>query len=707
MWTETKVIPTMGVQTANPAATKRKYELIPATPEESNDLYMNSCSPNKTSRWSASDIPSLPPPGTTATTVPLSTIAAQTTVPQALQTSTTISNTTPQNTNSIPNSNLAEASSPATTPVLSTASTTPSSGNCDDSIAKLEVVATVPCTEPWNTEPIVDSISKLQAVTVPGDTWGGGISTRSTLATALLSTDEFDDDDDDFEDEFEDDESTIPTYCPLRYPPCTPPTKNYIYPGGYSKPPNFYSEPFPQQNCSRTASQQHHPHAGSPSPHQQPHHPMRMTNFGGWNNGGPHSHPNANNYYGPPPHHEPSNTYSQQTIRCAENGKSYLELGSSNSFNGSINGSGNNGINIRHSKGCCDGRGMWCNSKICYKEVRLKIRNLSMFKLSRFRQVSEQSLYRSVLICNTLKQIDKELESEGKDSMMNGPNFMPTQQQINARLAMEPNESMNQGFNQSHLHPPHLQAHPHVPPQSQYSNNSSPNVNDNSRDFTPSFSQMNSRLPALAFNTLCSGSDSLHPYDHHPFRDSQSGRATPFPSQIPADSDSGYGDDDSNRTINWSSVLSLSSQSALDPLNNNDLFSTIPAATSISTPSSSPPSSTSPLTCSSSTPQSTTSATTTTNVSGTFSTQPYPSSGTTVTPISPISMGSSPTSTWEYDFFDMDLGIRSEFTELLPSCKMSSSSADDLFKSVSPALNAARYVHENELDAPAHIMVGS
>jgi len=69
-------------------------------------------------------------------------------------------------------------------------------------------------------------------------------------------------------------------------------------------------------------------------------------------------------------------------------------------------------------------------------------------------------------------------------------------------------------------------------------------------------------------------------------------RPTPFPSPVhpgcDGDLDSGLGDDDPTRGINWGSVLSLSSQSDLDPLNNNELFRT-------SSPTSVPPPSTSPV----------------------------------------------------------------------------------------------------------------
>lgn len=49
-----------------------------------------------------------------------------------------------------------------------------------------------------------------------------------------------------------------------------------------------------------------------------------------------------------------------------------------------------------------------------------------------------------------------------------------------------------------------------------------------------------------------------------------SGRATPFPSQAP-DTDSGLGDEET-RPINWGSVLSLTSQTDLESLNNNELY---------------------------------------------------------------------------------------------------------------------------------------
>lgn len=148
---------------------------------------------------------------------------------------------------------------------------------------------------------------------------------------------------------------------------------------------------------------------------------------------------------------------SQQTIRCAENGKSYLELG---------------GVNYVRP-----------NNRQFYRERRMRMMNLSMCKLARFRQCPDPPLRRSVLICNTLRSIEREMEDE--------------EQQQNA------------------------------------------------------------------FNNVCwQGSN-------------DSGRSTPYPMPTPPpviqsqpvsqapDCDSGYSDDESGKSIDWGSVLSLS---ALDPI---------------------------------------------------------------------------------------------------------------------------------------------
>lgn len=560
--------------------------------------------------------------------------------------------------------------------------------SAEESIAKLEAVAAV---EPWGPEPIVDSISRMQAVAVP-DTWRSD-STRSTLATTLLSADDLNEDDDDFEDDFDEDESIIPSYSPMRYP-CTPPPSHlarggYMAAGSNYLKPSYYSEPYPQQNCSRTPYSQY----GNRS--------LPMNGHYGWN----HHHAYHPSYYGTPTNIIGS---TQQTIRCAENGKSYLELGSSNY-------GANDG---RHLKRCCDGRnGIWCNNnKQCYREQRLKIRNLSMFKLSRFRQVSEQSLYRSVLICNTLKFIDREIEAENKEtaeyhahhalhysahmkmsngviSATNGANdprhhhhsqhHTTAQSQPMHGVTSSPvTQSPTNHAQQQQQQQPPPPMHNTQSPQSQYSSDNSNNSNYTQSAFT-------NRTSGPTVTSTMPFSETLPPYDH-PLRDvHQSGRVTPFPCSGMPDTDSGYGDEDATKPINWGSVLSLSSQSALDPLNNNDLFSTT------STTSCTTASVTSNASSIGSTASSTSITTTTTHFNGTTTVQ------------QPSAQSVSQTSAnWDYNLLDMDLGIGPELTELLPSWKLTPLSADDILKSVTTPMEPTKIVLENEMDSLTHIMVG-
>ena len=88
---------------------------------------------------------------------------------------------------------------------------------------------------------------------------------------------------------------------------------------------------------------------------------------------------------------------AHDTIR-AENGKSYLELGGA------------------AARACCDGRAAGrCASRRCYRERRLKMMNLCALKLARFRQTADPSLRRSVLVCNTLRGIEREMERESAE----------------------------------------------------------------------------------------------------------------------------------------------------------------------------------------------------------------------------------------------------------------------------------------------------
>lgn len=226
--------------------------------------------------------------------------------------------------------------------------------------------------------------------------------------------------------------------------------------------------------------------------------------------------------------------------------------------------------------------------------------------------------------------------------------------------------------------PPAQPQQPQLPsPTPQQAQQYSSDSSNNNNNYGQPYNNTRTPTPTPITSTIMSFNESMPPYDHHPLRDSQSGRATPFPVTGP-DTDSGYGDEDGTRPINWGSVLSLSSQSALDPLNNNDLFST--SVTSCSLTASSTPSS--------------------------ITTSPSNFSGG-VSPSAPAPTSVSPSSAnWEYNLLDMDLGLGPELTELLPSWKLTPLSADDILKSVTTPMEPTKMVIDNEMDTLTHIMVG-
>lgn len=566
---------------------------------------------------------------------------------------------------------------------LSVASTTNHQQNssAEDSIAKLEAV-TVPG-ETWSVTEPIDSIQKLQAVAVPP-------CDRSTLATTLLSPDELDDDDD-FEDDFDEDETAVPNYPSMRYPSSPNP---YIYiPPGFQKHFIHYKEPYTQQSCQknqnyRMGSTQQQP----PLPPQHPLPPSSQSHYGSCNYYYPPSHPDHNSSQQQPP---------QQTIRCAENGKSYLELGSVNdNRNGSSGVSGFGGYHhhhhqpdmyMRYVKRCCEGKSNWCNNnKQCYREKRHKMMNLSMFKLSRFRQLSEQNMLRSVLICNTLKLIEKEIKAENKECRStpcgavsvggagvvqhlnphhtHGLNSESTLNKINTSPSYcqtsQMNGANNNAMNSSVLLRGGVGGGGGVDVQT-ISNLDSSNdeMFSNIRSSTPvpsSFCNGNSTGETPGINPQHMNQNPLAAiYDHHqqqnhPLRDqSPGGRATPFPMLGLPDNDSGFGDEDCTRPINWGSVLSLSSQSALDPINNNDLFSSITSCSTLT------------------------------------------SSGV-----------ATASACWgDYNILESDLGLdSSDLTELVPSWKLT---ADEILKSVPPPMEPSKIMMDNEIDTFTHIMVGS
>lgn len=346
---------------------------------------------------------------------------------------------------------------------------------------------------------------------------------------------------------------------------------------------------------------------------------------------------NGAEYYG----QDPS---SQQTIRCDENGKSYLDLGSSSArYVSGASSSNANGTSGASNLKCCDGsRTNWCSqgpNTACYRQRRLTVLNISMCKLGRYRQFPDPSLHRSVLICNTLRYIEREMEQEG---------FFFNNATGTVQAPVPPP-------------PPAPTPHPPVDPDPSYHHPQFPEVP------TPN---LNYPASNAAYRSLNSCPEIVPQYEQN-LRDlSTSGRATPFPTSVHPnyETDSGVGDEESGRGINWGSVLSLSSQSDLDPLNNNELYPSSPSHSSASSSSSS---------------SSSLSSSSSSSLPG---------------------LGPSESSSSLGLLGDMDLGH--EFDDFLPNWKLTPLSADDILKSV-PSSEFSGRQGEGELDSIMHVLVGT
>jgi SERTA motif len=391
-------------------------------------------------------------------------------------------------------------------------------------------------------------------------------------------------------------------------------------------------------------------------------------------------------------------------------------------------------------KNCCEGRNnLWCTAKQCYKEKRLKMMNLSMFKLARFRQASDQSLYRSVLICNTLKSLEKEIEIE---------NQIYHQRMQHHRQALHNQNQSNLEFMQS------FSARPNSETKQQQNNANSSNMNNESSMINcssslstcnNSFSQPPYTTNNCIINRIPPFNEPMPIYEHHPLKDPSSGRATPFPtlaspgiSQLasnsaassPNDADSAFGDVDdvdssSTRSIDWGSVLSLSSQSALDPLSNNDIFTSSAQTSLTQTPSTQNSNNTVTnlhVTISNSNNNTSSSNTSTSTISSSQTT-PISSIITTLTTVSSCSLESLTASSisvsqsvtnsnWDFPYLETESSNNSDYYEL--NCyKLSSAlnQMDDFVKSeqlMTTPVSSVSPTSTNELEQlTAHIMVGS
>ena len=251
------------------------------------------------------------------------------------------------------------------------------------------------------------------------------------------------------------------------------------------------------------------------------------------------------------PHSQPSATYqfldqSNQRIECDENGKSYLQLGTVNHHlpvtpvlqpkpttllprqprpspqlfrphHGPHPARPPNPTPPCDHTSCLSRK----NSP-CYRGQRSRMLNMSLHKLHMARQRADSNLCRSVLICNMLRYIEEESEQE--------------QREHEATFASQQESpywnNLNNQNNLNSFAPPTSSGHT-------YRENS----------YSAPATESGFEAPLKDFNSAF--------------------RQTPLPlgpNPVEVAEASGV---EEERGINWSSVLSLSSQSDLDPLNNN------------------------------------------------------------------------------------------------------------------------------------------
>ena len=199
--------------------------------------------------------------------------------------------------------------------------------------------------------------------------------------------------------------------------------------------------------------------------------------------------------------------------------------------------------------------------------------NLSLSKLHMARQSHDGSLRRSVLICNMLRYIEDETDREAINERDNCCNQYNNQQQ---QQQQQPGVPMDQTEVPHGVQPPQVQGPPpqqqpqYWTPTSTMSSSGPPTVStvspvgNQSLENGQIYNMPTPNPPPQSFNRDMEVSYETTLKDFN-----SAFRSTPYssPAHPGTEMDSGLGDDD--RGINWSSVLSLSSQSELDPLNNN------------------------------------------------------------------------------------------------------------------------------------------
>jgi len=163
-----------------------------------------------------------------------------------------------------------------------------------------------------------------------------------------------------------------------------------------------------------------------------------------------------------------------------------------------------------------------CSSSTCYRQQRSDMLSLSLHKLHMARQRSDSSLRRSVLICNMLRYIEEESNTEQRHQEA------AAYQQDTAALEQQQQQPYWNNLNAAQT----------------LGNFAPPQTPNPYRDSSFQAAGDGFEAPLKDFNSA--------------FR--QSSGSSPSSSES---------DGDEDRGINWSSVLSLTSQTELDPLNNN------------------------------------------------------------------------------------------------------------------------------------------
>ncbi|XP_045120918.1 mucin-2-like isoform X3 [Portunus trituberculatus] len=313
----------------------------------------------------------------------------------------------------------------------------------------------------------------------------------------------------------------------------------------------------------------------------------------------PSSYGQPSSYYGPRQSYSPGPyvypTGENYTTFEGENGCSYNYTG--NAY-GSVRGS------LLPSRGPPRCMSPYCDPTrssprpSCYHQQRLSVLNMSMYKLNRFRQFPDPSLHRSVLICNTLRHIERELEAEGVSvaSLLAHSHGHPAHPHLQGTTLGPGSPPCPEPMPSSSPSPPAATETPlssmHTPPVG------SPLATPS----TPPPSTPGTPPPATHYSTPVYPTPQYLPTDHASGSyDSRETvpvhmRAYPNlvantsheesregPSGVTADTTEGESSpstpaprptpgpqEERTDAINWCSVLSLSSQTDLDSMNNNE-----------------------------------------------------------------------------------------------------------------------------------------